>query len=140
MARRFLLKSVPQHPWPISTVFIMVLVMTFTNTTSRLSQIVTATIFSPVYENLKTGQCLFRNFRIQKTSTTVCLLVQRIHICHPVICHNLLYDWPINLSAKIDCRLSSELWCSTQLAFLWNLCLRFSFFYKTGTTMLFCNR
>jgi hypothetical protein len=28
----------------------MVLVMTFTNTTSRLSQIVTATIFSPVYE------------------------------------------------------------------------------------------
>jgi hypothetical protein len=33
---RFMLKSVPKHRWPISTVFIMVLVMTFTNTTSCL--------------------------------------------------------------------------------------------------------
>jgi hypothetical protein len=49
MARRFMVKSVPQHLWPIFTVFVMVLVMTFTNTTSRLSKIVTATMFSPVY-------------------------------------------------------------------------------------------
>jgi hypothetical protein len=33
MARRFILKSVPQHVWPISTVFVMVLVITFKNTT-----------------------------------------------------------------------------------------------------------
>jgi hypothetical protein len=37
--RRFMVKSVPQQLWPISTVFVMVLVMTFTNTTSRLSKI-----------------------------------------------------------------------------------------------------
>jgi hypothetical protein len=38
-----MVKSVPQHLWPISTVFVMVLVMTFTNTTSGLAKIVTAT-------------------------------------------------------------------------------------------------
>jgi hypothetical protein len=46
MARRFMLKSVPQQTWPISIVFVMVLVMTFTNTTSCLSKIVTCVFIS----------------------------------------------------------------------------------------------